>query len=63
MTTATKPKSDSEAKPDKDSDEREIFERSLFSQVLAALAGRGVPAAEAIELAKDYAEAGVEVYF
>lgn len=61
MTEPTKPQA-SRAKPEA-LDTKDELEKALFVQVLGCLAAKGTPVAEAVELAKDYAIAGVAVYF
>lgn len=38
------------------------LEQRIFVEVIATLAGRGVPAKEAAAIAREYAQAGVEAY-
>lgn len=42
--------------------EAQSFEKQIFVLVLAELAGLGVPADEAVEIAKIYAQSGAAAY-
>lgn len=60
---ASKTQSSKTAVATKAGDDKEDLQQAVFIAVIAALAGKGTPADEAAELAKQYAISGVATYF